>query len=99
MACWEDFCRVFFRADALALDVAARDGISEGTHDQGVIIVGRRLRPECDDRVTRRLQVLDNGCLEPLTGVIRGDPDLHATVARTWSISLSLMAPWRRILI
>src|SRR5205814_1383120 len=43
-------------------------------------------------------QVLDDRRLQALTGVIGGDPDLHATVARTFSISTELLAPSRTIL-
>src|SRR5204862_6511919 len=37
--------------------------------------------------------------LESPTGVVRRDPDLHTTLARTLSISATLIAPCRRILI
>src|SRR5712691_1636787 len=35
-----------------AVHVAARDGVREGTHDQGVVVVGPGLRSEGNDRVT-----------------------------------------------
>src|SRR2546425_2751160 len=81
-----------------AFDVTVGDRLRKATHDQRVIVVGSRLRPESDEGVTGRLEMLDDSGLETLAGVVGGDPDLHATVARTSSISASLIAPRRRIL-
>src|SRR4029077_12164165 len=66
--------------------------------DEGVIVVRPGLGAERNDRVPRRLEMLDDRGLQMLTRVVRRDPDLHATLARTLSMSASLIAPWRRIL-
>ena len=80
-----------------AFHIAARDRVSERPDDERVIVIGRGLGTEGDDGVPRSFQMLDDRGFQTLTGMIRGDPDPHATVARTLSISASLIAPSRRI--
>ena len=80
-----------------AFHVAARDRVSERPDEERVIVIGPGLGAERNGGVTRRFQMLDDRGLQTLTGMVRGDPDLHTTVARTLSISASLIAPSRRI--
>ena len=80
-----------------AIDIAARDRIGEWPDDERVIVIGRGLGSERDDGVPGRLQMLGDRGLQTLPRVVRCDPYLHTTVASTWSISASLIAPCRRI--
>src|SRR2546430_2285734 len=80
-----------------AFHIAVRDRVGERPDDERVVVIGRGLGTEGDDGVARRFQVLDDRGLQTLAGMVRGDPDPHATVARTFPISASLIAPSRRI--
>ena len=82
-----------------ALDVSTRERIRERSNDEWVIVVGSRLGSKSNDPVSGCLEVLGDRGLEALPRVVCGDPDIHATVARTPSISAALIAPCRTIFI
>src|SRR5205823_7454701 len=82
-----------------ALHVATSDRVGERPDDERVVVIRRGLGAEREDGVARRFEMFRDRGLESLTGVVGSDPDLHTTPARTLSISATLIAPCRRILI